>query len=608
MLEMEAGMKGVGLLVTGLLLFTSCAVFDELLNPSDITGAVNLIKDTLPPSLTITSPSQGQEVGYIYQITGNVSDTGSGVKAVYVKTDNGVYVPASITTGVWAISISNLSMGTHTNYVYAEDNKGNTCDVQTVVIFRTSVPVLNIVFPNSWYKTEKANLTISGTVSIESPYHITNVKVSLNGGGWSNATGTNSWSLGLTLALGTNTIRVLAYADNGKTNLPAVSTVEYKPWTTNKFTASDGAAGDSYGESVAISADGKAFVVGASWVDDNGAESGAVYYYKWNGGGWDENKFIAPDGSALDHFGSSIAISGDGNTIVAGCSQDDDMGTNSGSVYRFYWNGSVWETNKFLAYDGTNGDIFGLTVALSADGKTVFAGAPYDNVFNTDDGSVYRFQLVGTNWITNKFTVPDDTSYNFFGNSLSITPDGNTFIAGADKDYGAAFLFKLEGSTWISNRFSASDGAISDNFGASVAVSSNGNTIIAGAQNDNDKGDYSGSVFYYHWNGLNWDETKILAYDGAGSDFFGNAVAVSADGKMIIVGSPCSMASQGKFYKFYSLGPNFITNKFIAYDAVASNKFGCSLAITPDGNRIISGASGDNENGNSSGSAYLFTW
>ena len=601
-------MKGVGLLVTGLLLFTSCAVFDELLNPSDITGAVNLIKDTLPPSLTITSPSQGQEVGYIYQITGNVSDSGSGVKNVYVKTDNGTYFPASITSGVWILSISNLSMGTHTNYVYAEDNKGNTCDVQTVVIFRTSVPVLNIVFPNSWYKTEKANLTISGTVSIESPYHITNVKVSLNGGGWSNATGTNSWSLGLTLALGTNTIRVLALADNGKTNLPAVSTVEYKPWTTNKFTAFDGETGDYYGGSVAISSNGFVIVVGAQYEDEKGSETGAVYYSKWNGGGWDTQKIMAADSVNTVYLGCSVAVSADGNTIVAGAAGDDDNGQTSGAFYRFKWNGSFWETNKCKSSDGTNSDIFGYSVAVSTDGNTIVAGACGDD---GSKGAVYLFQLNGTNWTQKKFIAYDGANSDYFGWSIALSSDGNTIVVGAkgdDSSKGAVYHFRWNGFTWETNKLIVSGGLNSDNLGYSVAISSDGNTIVAGATGDNSS---TGAVYRFQWNGSTWNTEKLIAFDGAVSDLLGSSVAVSADGNTILAGAITDDdmgGGSGSVYRFYQIGNLWMTNKLNAYDGAGNDNFGISVAITPDGSSFISGAYLDDTTIADTGSAYLFTW
>ena len=161
---------------------------------------------------------------------------------------------------------------------------------------------------------------------------------------------------------------------------------------TRQFVASDGAADDWFGCSVAVSSDGSTVVVGAYSDDDKGSGSGSAYVYRWNGSSWVETKLVASDGAADDYFGYSVAVSSDGSTVVVGAQYDDDKGTDSGSAYVYRWNGSSWVETKLSAGDGSAGDQFGQGVAVSEDGSAIVGGAYLDDVgSNSSQGSVWIF-------------------------------------------------------------------------------------------------------------------------------------------------------------------------------------------------------------------------
>jgi hypothetical protein len=106
---------------------------------------------------------------------------------------------------------------------------------------------------------------------------------------------------------------------------------------------------------------------------------------------FEEAKLTASDGAAEDHFGNSVAISGD--TAVIGAVGDDDNGSFSGSAYVFRYDGSDWvEEAKLTASDGAASDQSGGSVAVSDDAAVV--GAPGDDDNGTDSGSAYVFQLI----------------------------------------------------------------------------------------------------------------------------------------------------------------------------------------------------------------------
>jgi hypothetical protein len=105
-----------------------------------------------------------------------------------------------------------------------------------------------------------------------------------------------------------------------------------------------------------------------------------------------EQKLLAEDGATGDQFGVSVAISG--TSVVVGAYRDDDKGSDSGSVYVFERNSSTGEytqTQKLVAEDGASSDRFGYSVGI--DGTTVVVGAYLDDDKGSDSGSAYVYSV-----------------------------------------------------------------------------------------------------------------------------------------------------------------------------------------------------------------------
>ena len=175
---------------------------------------------------------------------------------------------------------------------------------------------------------------------------------------------------------------------------------------TAKLIPQDGPFGDEFG--VSVSLDKGTVLIGAFRDDDNGLESGSAYVFERNGSGtWTETaKLLASDGQAGNLFGNSVAL--DGDTALIGAHEDFDKGISSGSAYIFERDGSGnWrETAKFLSLDGQENDRFGRSVAL--DGRTALVGADGHDI----KGSAYLFDipqiLNGTSDIFATFWKPLD--------------------------------------------------------------------------------------------------------------------------------------------------------------------------------------------------------
>jgi len=198
----------------------------------------------------------------------------------------------------------------------------------------------------------------------------------------------------------------------------------------------------------------------------------------------EETSLLASDGAALDYFGYPVSV--DGDVAIVGAFGDDDNGTDSGSAYVYRFNGTDWiEEAKLLASDGQDGDRFGFSAVI--DGDAAIIGAYRDDDKGMDSGSAYVYLYNGTNWV-------EET------------------------------------------KLLASDGANDDWFGVSVCI--DGDTAIVGACRDDDNGIHSGSAYVYHYNGMNWVETKLLASDGSSFDWFGYATTGDNDAASVIPDDP----------------------------------------------------------------------
>ena len=350
------------------------------------------------------------------------------------------------------------------------------------------------------------------------------------------------------------------------------------PSNQNKITASDAAANDEFGYSVAIGND--RIVVGA-WGDNT--QVGAAYIF--NLSGTQLTKITASDGAANDNFGEKVAI-GSGR-IVVGAPLDDDNGTSSGSAYIYDLDGT--QLAKITASDAAANDEFGQSVAIGS-GRIV-VGANFDDDNGSSSGSAYIFDLDGTQ--LTKITASDGAASDEFGQSVAI---GNDRIVvgswGDNSQAGSAYIFDLDGTQLA--KITASDGTDYDFFGSSVAVG-NGR-IVVGAIGDDDNGSASGSAYIFDLDGTQL--AKITASDGATNLNFGHSVSI-VNGRIVVGENNSISSSQGSVYIF-DLDGNQL-EKITASDGVIADFFGFSVAI---GNgRIVVGAKGVNS---SQGAAYIY--
>ncbi len=372
--------------------------------------------------------------------------------------------------------------------------------------------------------------------------------------------------------------------------------------------------GDRFGYTVALSADGDTLAVSAPGEDssslsintlpnDNSAvDAGAVYLFtRSDSGFWSETDYIKADNTdSFDSFGSSLALSADGQTLVVGAQGEDSaMGpagplpsdnsaSSAGAVYLFVKpTDGLWYQKTFLkASNADGGDHFGRSVSLDADGTTLAVGADLErssadgpNADESDNsavnaGAVYIFVLSSSEiWYQQAYlkasnSDPDDR----FGETLSLAADGNTLIVGAPQedsyfsgvftnesdnsaqDSGAVYLFTRDSDEiwWQDTIIKAPNSDPADRFGSALAFSNDGLLMVVGAPQEDSaatgiNGDdldnlapNAGAVYTFT---INSDETWSLeAYikpgNTDGEDAFGFSLALSTDSHTLAVGAP----------------------------------------------------------------------
>jgi len=307
-----------------------------------------------------------------------------------------------------------------------------------------------------------------------------------------------------------------------------------------KLMASDKAAGDQFGASVSF--DGNRIVVGSVFDDcPNGSqECGSAYVFAHNGSQWfEQGRLAASDLAANDNFGHSVAL--DGNWAMAGAvlNNCDGGAEDCGAVYLFHFNNGSWgPAGKLRGADTSTGDNFGNRVSLAGDLAVI--GAEMDGCANggTKCGSAYVFRRSGQTWIQEqKLRASNERALNTFGNVVAT--NGEAILVGAPLadceddtvNCGVAYLFRRNGPQWTEvSRLSAfKNGDQGDQFGVSGGLG-DGLGIVGAYTDDCNNGSIQcGSIYTFSFSGLDADCDGASEVCELSADFDGDSLNDGCD-------------------------------------------------------------------------------
>jgi hypothetical protein len=382
-------------------------------------------------------------------------------------------------------------------------------------------------------------------------------------------------------------------------------------WSTatiaeTKILPSDIPAGEKYGQAVAISKDGLTMAFGSLGYTHN-----YVYVYVNTGGTWTlQQKVLGSDITAYEYYGFALDISDDGNTLVVGAYGETTGGGEKGAAYVFTRTEGVWtQEAKLTGIDTGANDNNGRSVAISGDGNTIMIGATRDENFT---GSVYVFYKSSGVWSQQtKLNPGSGSTGDTKGYAVSLSYNGNTAVFSlpfkdSPTDSGKVEIFTRTGSTWsLQQEILPPVPVASLNFGISVSLDNSGNTLLIGTQNENGS---RGAVYVFKRNAGVWSQDQKLTVSDVNSYFFGWSAAISSNSETIAVGAYYADDVKGAVFVFNYDGTDWVlTKKLSASDAAVNDQFGYDVSISDNGNTILVGANeDDNAQGSNAGAVYIY--
>ena len=399
-------------------------------------------------------------------------------------------------------------------------------------------------------------------------------------------------------------------------------------------------------------------------------------------------------------FGARVTLSSDGSTLAVGApnessaatgidgKQADTSAAQSGAVYIFTRSGTTWTQQAYVKASNTASDAhFGGGLTLSSDGSTLIVGAPHEasgatgiggDQYDTSAGgagAAYVFRRTGATWAQVAYVKASNTRKGDgaqqgggFGASIASSSDGSTFVVGAYNESsgasgidgnqsdasalsaGAAYVFRRTGTIWAQEAYvKASNSRGASGFGGAVALSSDGSKLAVGATGDSSaatgvdgnqmdtSAPFAGAAYVFTRSGVTWAQSAyVKASNTRPQNSFGGAVALSSDGRRLVVGSENERSGAigingnqddggallaGAAYTFVSTGNTWVQKAYVKPSntrAGSGGSFGRPLALSADGTTLAvgaptetSGATGINGNQNDAsvmgaGAVYVF--
>jgi hypothetical protein len=262
----------------------------------------------------------------------------------------------------------------------------------------------------------------------------------------------------------------------------------------------------------------------------------------------------AADAAASDQFGVGVALAAGAQILAVGANNwEGAAGADRGGVYIYDLNSSAaWIARGSVieASDAADTDLFGTGVALSSDGLVLAVGAFQWEGAGSNQGGVYLYDWSGSAWVQrgSVLAAADAAADDYFGYAVALSDDGSVLAVGAriwegpTSDQGGVYIYDWSGSAWVQRGsvLTAADAAGSDFFGGALSLSADGAVLAVGAAGwEGATGADRGGVYIYDWSGSAWVQrgSVIEAADAENNDNFGFSVALSADAAVLAVGA-----------------------------------------------------------------------
>ncbi len=389
--------------------------------------------------------------------------------------------------------------------------------------------------------------------------------------------------------------------------------LQAQTWTQVGQDIEGEAQGDYSGRSVSVNSDGTIVAVGAAANDGvNGENSGHVRIYE------NQNEIWVQIGQDIDGEGindlSSIALSlnSDGTIVAIGAYNNDANGEDSGHT-RIYenLNGTWTQIGEDIDGDAA-GYGAGTSVSLSSDGTLVAIGTPFSTNDALLDGHVNVYENQNGTWVQIGQKIIGENEGDRFGASVSLSADGSIVAIGTPHtdingtSSGQARMYENLNGTWTQIGQNLNGEAQSDNFGYSISLSSNGSIVAIGAHKHSGKG----HVKIFENAGGTWTQIGEDIDGKNANDWFGYSISLSSNGLVVAIGAlfnDGNGADAGHVRTYENQDGTWVQKGQDLEGDAADNRLGVSVSINDDGSILATGATHNDGSYTDAGHVKVFS-
>lgn len=312
-------------------------------------------------------------------------------------------------------------------------------------------------------------------------------------------------------------------------------------WTQIGQDINGEAEDDDFGFSVSLSSDGTVVAIGAIRNDTNGEDSGKVQVYENQSGIWIQLGQDIVGDAAEDNFGSALDISSDGSFLAIGSTQNDGNGNNSGQVKIYQIQGNIWSQIGEDIFGENPGDRCGRSVSFSSDANKIAISSFFYNGVQERVGHVRIFEFIDDIWTQVGQDIEGESFNDQSGDSIGLSSDGNIVAIGASINDGNGLIsghvriYENIDNVWMQIGEDI-DGENQGDLSGKVSLSSNGTIVAIGAPFNSENGNVSGHVRIYENQSGTWTQIGNDIDGEAQGILFGDAVSLSSDGSVVVIG------------------------------------------------------------------------
>ncbi len=309
-------------------------------------------------------------------------------------------------------------------------------------------------------------------------------------------------------------------------------------------------AGDNSGFSVSMNNDGNRVVVGEVQDQNVIAHLGQVKAYEYTNESWQQlGQTIVGDAGGR-FFGYAVSMNGNGNILAIGNPMVDN-----GLVKVYKLEDTTWVKLGNDLIGQSFGDMFGQAIELNHTGNRIVIGSPGNNGNGNNGGRTQVFEYTNDSWLQLGNNINGEFGLDYSGEAVSINFQGNIIAVGAKTNNGGSSnaghvrVFQFDGTNWVQQGEDINGEAAGDLSGRAISLNASGTIVAIGAADNDANGTSSGQVRIFEFLNNQW--VKLGAdIDGENEfDNLGRAVSINGNGHVVAVAS--SYASIGGLVKLY---------------------------------------------------------